>query len=190
MKLCGQGSESPLAQKGMVLAPQSQLLCGDTLPAVKCTGKVRKRKCAPLRQDLSSDSSKKMKSRSSLKPTDPQVSCCASGCKWAGIKTTGQCGYLTLCWALSLAGQPLGLSPYTAAGGKGASRGVPGRGSLRARGKSAPLGSLRTAAGHSSRPLALTQPSFHLQALHPVGAGCLRVILKQNPAPGPHLSSG
>ena len=31
MKLCGQDSESPSAQKGMVVAPQSQPLCRDTL---------------------------------------------------------------------------------------------------------------------------------------------------------------
>ena len=62
-KLCGQGSESPLAQKGMVVTLQSQPLCADTLPAVKCTGKSQRKECAPLRQALSADSSKKMKSR-------------------------------------------------------------------------------------------------------------------------------
>ena len=117
----------------------------DTLPAVKCTGKSQKKECGPLRQDLSADSSKKMKSKSSLKPTDPQVSCCASGCEWAGIKTTGQCGYLSLCWALSPAGH----------------------------GQERPLGEPEDSGGAqlpASRPNTTFLPP---PGLHPVGAGCL-----------------
>ena len=139
----------------------------DTLPAVKCTGKSQKKERAPLRQDLSADSSKKIKSKSSLKPTDPQVSCCASGCEWAGIKTTGQCGYLSLCWVLSPVGQALGLR------GKGASRGSPRQGEPAGWGQERPLLEPEDSSGAqlpASRPNTTFLPP---PGLHPVGAGCL-----------------